>query len=166
MFLLDKNKFIHHFLPPRRRKPIIKAWLAVIVWHVFELWQDALDLYNQIVLELSIFPTTDVLQAYLRSKYPNVGAFKVFIKNQHDKFATNYVNKAGEHHLQLYAYRATETPLYRPYIYQWQEHNIQYDYLVIVPIAYTANLQAIQFICNKYRPAGKTFLIQFSNITI
>ncbi len=163
MFLLDKTKFVRHFTRPRLRKPKNLAWGKVQVWHVFELWNELYQYFLQIVADLTVTITTDVFQARLRTLYPNVGAFKCFVKNQYELIPNPYMQYLGEHHLPEYDYLLTEAqpPLYEKYLQEMEP----YDYHIVIPVAYSADAPAITFLCNKYKPAGKRYQLIFQNIT-
>lgn len=165
MFLLDKNKFVHNFLPPRLRKAKHVAWVKVIVWHVFELWNELYLYYNLIVADLTKNIATDVFQQHLRNLYPDVGLYKCFVKNQYDTFPTIYTHYIGEHHLQTYTYQISEAQPVK-IVTQLDERVKDYDYIVVIPTAYSSSVQDIIFLCNKYKPSGKRYLLNFSNITV
>ena len=163
MFLLDKNKFVHDFLPPRRRKVKSTAWAKVIVMHVFLLWTELYSWYNQILVDLTTSICTDVFQSRLRALYPDVGSYKCFVKNQYDDIPTTYFQYKGEHHAIEYDYFISEAIPVR-YELLLAERQKAFDYHIIIPITYTSDLQAIEFIINKYKPSGKRYQLIFENL--
>jgi hypothetical protein len=166
MFNLNIIQFLLWMLPPFLRQPKQTAWLLVLAKPMGTLWAELSALYYSLLLMLNTTVQHDVLQAYLRTKYPNVGTFKVFIKTNYDAKPQRYAQAIGEHHTQQYCYFISETPTATApasISYSMAENNIPFDYTILVPLAYTASLPVITAVINKYRPAGKSYQIIFQN---
>lgn len=160
----DLTRYIRFILPTFLRKAKMKAFIKVLLIHVEELFLELKTFYTQVIDELQTSILTDVLQAKLRLIYPNVGSFKVFVKSEWENYPTIYIQNLGEHHKQEFAYTLAEA---QPPKYIWNrvELNLAFDYVVIVPVAYTSSLGAITVFLNKFKPAGKRYIISFQNIT-
>lgn len=163
MFLLDKIKFVNNFLPPRLRKPKFKAFCAVMVWHVFELWNDLVSNYNLAISSTAVTIQLDAFQTYLRTIYPNVGSFKVHVKTTWDNCPQGYNKFLSEHQIVEYDAFLNETPP-SEYDLFLSERNLEFDYKIIVPVTYYASLASIETLVKKYRPAGKSYQILFQNL--
>jgi len=100
----------------------------------------------------------------LRTIYPNVGTYKVYIKSTWESIPQNYNKYLGEHQIiEFDAFLAEAIPTeYDLYI---SERNLEFDYLVIFPLAYANSLISIEALLKKYKPAGKNYKIIFENIT-
>lgn len=161
----DVDKYIQYALPTSQRKPIIKAFLKVLLTPIVDLFTSTKSYYLQVVNELQTSILTDVLQGKLRTLYPDVGAFKVFVKTQWDEFPRCYDKFLSEHQKPEYTGFLSEivTPEYDAFI---AERILAHDYYVIVPTLYTANQSVIEIILNKFKPAGKRYLLIFDDITI
>lgn len=161
----DVDKYIQYALPTQQRKPIIKAFLKVLLTPIVDLFVSAKTYYLQVVNELQTSILTDVLQGKLRTLYPDVGSFKVFVKTQWDTFPKSHNKYLSEHQMPEYDGFLNEitTPEYDGYI---TERNLTYDYHVIVPSAYIAETSQITQLLNKFKPAGKRFQLIFNDITI
>lgn len=161
---IDIEKFVNRFLPVFMRKPILKAYCKLLMYHIGDLFSITESHYQAKINELQTTIQTDVLQAKLRALYPDVGSYKVFVKTKHDEIPTFYTQLIGEHHKQEYIYKLSEssTPIY---VQSLEEDLLTNDYTVIVPTTYIAQLNSIEFVVKKYRPAGKRILIIFQNIT-
>lgn len=165
MFLLNKDKFVTNFLPPILRRPKQTAWVKVLVFHVFDLWNELVLNYNIIVNDLNVTIETDVFQTYLRSLYPNVGSFKCFVKNQYDSIPTIYTQFQGEHHGTNYVFFDSEAQPSK-YVNFLSEDVKEFDYFIVIPVAYSGSIQAITSLLNKYKPSGKRYQLIFNNITV
>ena len=158
------STWVSIILPTYMRTAVTKAYLKVLATPLFGYYLKTEAWYNAKVAELTLNALTDVMQARLRVLYPDVGSFKVFVKTQWDNYPQEYMGLVNGHHKPQYVYTLGES---QPPIYSWllSERNLPHDYFVIVPTTYTAQLPDITSFCNRYRPAGKRFLIQFQNIT-
>lgn len=161
---INIEKFVNRFLPVFLRKPIMKAWCKLLMYHVADLFSQTETHYDGVITELQTTIQTDILQAKLRTLYPDVGSFKVFVKTKHDEIPSFYIQKIGEHHKQEYIFKLNETstPIY---IQSLSEDYLTHDYTVIVPTTYNTQLSSIDALVKKYRPAGKRYIITFQNIT-
>lgn len=165
MFLLDKIKFIRNFIPPRRRQLKQLAWARVMVWHVFDLWTELYNYWLEIEFDLQNNIGTDVFQTRLRTLYPDVGAFKCFVKNQHNIIPSICIQYRGEHHAPKHIFLRSEGEP-PTYLKLRSELQLDYDYHIVIPTTYQPQMQAITSLCNKYKPAGKRYLLIFDDITI
>jgi len=161
----DVDNYIRFVLPSFLRKPIIKGFLKVLLTSVIDLWVSTSNFYTAVINELQTTILTNVLQTRLRNSYPDVGAFKVFIKTQWDNIPQLYIQKLGEHRKQEYCYNLVEAVTPQQYIWLNSERDLLHDYYVIVPTTYTSNQSAIEFVLNKFKPAGKRYLLIFDDIT-
>lgn len=160
---IDWAKFINRVLPTAIRKPILKAWVKVLLSPAIELFGLLTTARQKYIDDLSISVLTDILQAKLRVSYPNVTNFKVYVINQWDPLSFDYDQYIGEHHGQGYDYFLSEGAA-QEYDYFLSEQSIPYDYNVYVPTAYSSDASAINQFLNRYKPAGKRFQIIFQNI--
>jgi len=163
-FTYNIAAWVSSMLPTYMRKPIIKAYLKVLATPMFAYYLITGQWYNAKVAELLLNALIDVMQTKLRSLYPDVGSFKVFVKTQWDNIPSEYIGPINGHHKPVFTYTLAEA---QPPLYAWQlsERNLPHDYYIIVPTTFSSQISDIQSFCNRYRPAGKRFLIQFQNIT-
>lgn len=159
----DLDKFVQYVLPSFMRKDVMKGYLKVLLTAIKDLFDDAQTFNTKTISELQTSIATNVLQAKLRVLYPDVGSYKVFVKTQWVNLPQEYIQFNGEHHKQLYAYKMSEATL-TGYMFKRSERVLPYDYYVILPTTYATSLASIDYLVNKFRPAGKRYLIQFSNI--
>ncbi len=160
----DIEKYINQVLPTFVRKPISTGFAKVLLKPLEGLWTDLSDYYIAVYDTLGVTIETDVLQTKLRGLYPDVGSFKVFIKTQYDNQPQVHIQRDTEHHKREYFYKLSEAGPDR-YCWYLSERDLPYDYHVIVPTTYSASEVSIRKLLDRYRPAGKTYLLIFSNIT-
>lgn len=163
-FGFNINTWVSYMLPTYMRKPIIKAYIKVLATPIIAYYGYVAAWYAAKVAELTLNALTDVTQGRLRQLYPDVGSFKVFVKTQWDNIPMEYIGSINGHHKTVFGYTLAEA---QPPLYSWllSERNLAYDYYVIVPLVYESSLSEITSFCNRYRPAGKRFLLLFQNIT-
>jgi hypothetical protein len=166
-FNIDVNKWVNNMLPTAMRKPVVKAFLKVLVTPVLAYYSIAGAHYQAKLNEIAPNLLTDILQAYLRTLYPNTvsGNYKCWVYNQHELTPQIYLQFIGGHMLQEFDYSIGET-FTQEYDYTILEHRPAAEYVVVIPTIYnvSSNSVAIMAILSKYKPAGKSFAITFQNI--
>ena len=154
-------------LPTTKRKPIFKAFLKVLATPVLAYYATSGAYYQLKLNEIAPNLLTDVLQAYLRSIYPNtvIGNYKCWVYNQYELTPQIYLQYIGGHMLQENDYSIGET-FTQEYDYTIDEQKPLFDYAIVIPVTYNtpANVSAITALLMKYKPAGKTLSINFQNI--
>jgi hypothetical protein len=154
-------------LPSVLRKPIIKAFVKVLATPLLVYYDLSAAFYTAKLAEIQPNLLTDVLQALLRTIYPNTAGtnFKCWVYNQHELTPQVYLQFIGGHMLQEYDYFIGET-FTQEFDYFIDEQRPTYDYVVVVPIVYNTavNVAKLQALLTKYKPAGKSFSISFQNI--
>jgi hypothetical protein len=166
-FNIDFDKWVNGMLPGAVRKPIMKGFLKVLASPVLAYYALTNAFYTAKLNELSPNLLTDVLQAQLRSLYPNTAGtnYKCWVYNQPELTQQVYLQYIGGHMLQENDYSIGES-FTQEYDYNIEEQDDVYDYKVVIPVVYNtpANLAAINGLISKYKPAGRTVLISFQNI--
>ncbi|MFM2385672.1 MAG: hypothetical protein RL660_429 [Bacteroidota bacterium] len=162
-YLIDIELFIRQFLPPRWRKSTAFEWLFIQLYHVSALWQMGVDHSAAIQSTISVTLSTESLLTYLQSLYPTVSSKSISIYTPTELLATQFAGYVGEGHSRCYtAYKseAAAAKYYNQHGYP-SEHRFVIDYIVKVPTQYSSSDTAIRAICNKYKPAGKNYQIQY-----
>jgi hypothetical protein len=166
-FNIDINNWVNTMLPSVLRKPVAKAFLKVLVSPILAYYAISGTYYQLKLNEIQPNLLTDVLQALLRTIYPNtVGTnFKCWIYNQYELTPQTYLQFIGGHMLQENDYSIGET-FTQEYDYFIAEQIPAYDYAVVIPVVYNtpANMAAMEALLKKYKPAGKRISITFQNI--
>lgn len=159
----DLTKFSARMLPTFLRKPIMLAWMRVQLAAVNDLFVKSKTLYTSTMTDLNTFTTTDSLQARLRVHFPDVGAFKVFIKNKPERTAPFCIQYKGEHHHQEYIYMLSES--LPKYTHLLIERLLATQYEVYVPTTYSGQNALLVSLLDRFKPAGKNYTIIYQNIT-
>jgi hypothetical protein len=160
-FSINVNKWVSNMIPGAIRKPVMKAYTKVLAAPMLAYYAITEDYYLLKLDEIAPFVLTDYLQARLRVLYPNVGSFKCFVINNHDDLLNTYIHYKGEHHAAEFVFKKSEGA--GVFIGFKDEYNLAYDYTVIVPVSYTSSSPIIVSFLNKYKPAGKRYLLKFEN---
>lgn len=168
MFTFDFSLLVKRLLPPFLRKQIMVAWATVLLSPMGLLWAELVAYYQQIIDYTTIIPETYALQYYLRLMYPNVGGqngYKVYIRTKYDDFPTTYCSYVGEHHLEETVVFYDSEGLHDD-VPIWYESEIilKEEYVVFVPTFYSANALDIENFLNKYRPVGRRYILEFTDI--
>ncbi|MEZ5017334.1 MAG: hypothetical protein R2800_09805 [Flavipsychrobacter sp.] len=161
---IDIEKKIRRVLPAVLRIPFIIKFLITLLKPVSTLWGSFLTFRTNLLSTLDVNITVGSIQAKLRTLYPEVGGFKVYIKTTYDDKERTFDTNLSEHHLSEYEYFLDETAP-KTYDYFLNEFEQEYDYIAYVPEAYTAKEQDIRSFLNRYRAAGMLFNIVFKNLT-
>lgn len=166
-FSIDVNKWVSHMLPGAIRKPIMKAYLKVLAAPMLAYYALSDTYYQLKVDEIQPYLLTDYLQARLRVLYPNTAGpiYKCWVYNQPELTPQIYLQFIGGHMLQEKDYSIGET-FTQELDYSIEEQKPLFDYAVVIPVVYNtpSNVVAIESFLKKYKPAGKTFSINFQNI--
>jgi hypothetical protein len=165
MFTFDFSLLVKRLLPPFLRKQIMVAWATVLLTPMANVWAELVAYYAQIIAYTSLYPGTFALQYELRLRYPNVSGYRVYIHTKYDDYPTTYCSYVGEHHLEetVVFYDSEGTHNDVPVWYE-QETILKEEYVVIVPTFYSANALDIENFLNQYRPAGRRYILEFTDI--
>jgi hypothetical protein len=165
-FNIDIDKWVNGMLPGAIRKVVTKAFLKVLAKPMLAYYAIT-DVYYQAKLdEVQPYLLTDLLQARLRVVYPNVLPGKCWVYNQYELTPQTYLQFIGGHYLQENDYSIGEVFTQEYDYFITEQTPIAYDYAVVIPVVYNtpANVVAIEAFLRKYKPAGKTLSITFTNI--
>jgi len=149
-------------LPSFLQKPKMVAWLMTLVEPILNLNTDFNDLANDKLIEASVSGQVIYLEKYLNDQFDN-GLRRIYIEDGVLITNENVFTKAESN--QYVIYQKSEA-LTDPDVYQKGEREVieaNASYVVQLPYNNTSPflLELVQTTLNKYRPAGKTYRIEF-----
>jgi hypothetical protein len=157
MTIIDLDVFVNNMVPPFLRKAKMMAWVKLQVFHIGVLWLELSNTYTAYLNELAITVATDVLQNYMRVRFPLSGGNNVTITATYDTLPYFYTGFNGEHYAPMYGgYNNENFSIYSHYA---NEYRKLINYNVQVPITYQTQDATINAVVNKYRPFSKQFQI-------
>lgn len=160
MFSVNFKNIIDQNLPPKTGTdtPITKAWLYSLIQPIIELYAIFSSYRIQALYTLSFTGQVIYLEKLLNDTFNN-GGTEIFIEDGILKIAQFLFNTAEDAD-PFYVFNTAETNEENLYLYNTAEYTGNLDFIVKVPTALVFDENQMKSLINKYKLAGKNYIIQ------
>lgn len=149
---------IKQALLPITIKPKTLAWLQTILYPLTYLYAEFQIHRNTVNYNLTINSQVNRLQKALRDKFELVGINVVTIEDSITEF---YMYTLAEEQSQSLVIHTVVEDINESAIYTEDELNNEIDFIVEVPVGHESKETQIKAFVNRYKYAGKKFIIQY-----
>lgn len=159
----DLSKLIRRLTPPRWRNPLNLNWYETLLSGINHS-QDRFNAFkDQALVELSYNGQTCYLEKMLNDRFDPVSR-RIIILHEEDNGVYWYLENEGQ--VEKYLYTESETGATTTYLYNEGEPSTEFpegiDFLVKAPSELTGQEAKMRSEIDKYRLAGKIYLVEFS----
>lgn len=157
MFDIDYNKLISDLLPWFHRRPVLLAWLKVLVSPVVSLYNDFIQFRETNVFSASLTGQVISLEFMLNKVFYGDGTLRHIYISDGERLLPPYVfNKEENKVLFLFNSNETHDPVY---MYRIGE-TTGYDFIVWVPTSLVFDAAYMRGLIEKHKAAGFQFQIK------
>lgn len=156
MFDIDFSKLIHSLLPSFLRKPVLHAWLMVLITPLQTLYQAFLSYRNATLASANINGQVLSLEYMLNLKYYDDGSLSHIHITDGDFIPKFYLYNKKDNKPTILWNDGEADPVY---LFNGGEVS-SYDFEVWVPVALEFNEDEMSALINKHKAAGFRFIIK------
>lgn len=160
MYSFNFNSLIQLLLPRVHRKPVMTAWLEVLLYPVKQLHDLFIALRDSLLYDARVTGQVNSLEWMLNDKFYNDGTLRsIYISDNTGLDNDVLIYQSAEAEPETYLFNTSESAEDDTYIFQTGEGIGGEDFIVNVPDALVFDEEYMKSLINKFKIAGKTYKI-------
>lgn len=160
MYNIVFSRLIEYLLPYFHRKPVMIAWIEVLMYPFSSVYGFWLDYFTEKRFDAWITGQVAMLQYMLNTKfYGNGNLLSIYIVDDYDDENDVMIFNKHEQETETFIYNTDEEADEEVYVFNSNEVGY-YDFIVMVPEDLEFDENYMRSLINKFKLAGMSYTIQ------